>query len=688
VVGGVIALCLLAGLTAAVLASQQRARDDAIERLEVRSRTSAQLLSSTIALSTTQLATQAQKKLSDPTPSEKTLSDWEAETKSRALYAILVDQDGRVIASRPSGTEPADHSAVQSALGGQTVLSAVQRVKSKRVIEFDVPFDVDGVGRRVLITATSVNLIAPLLASTLTDSAGTERGGALLLDRRGEPIGGTGAPASDPTTRRQLRQAIERHRSTGTAGEDHYAIQPMGTTGWQVALVAPESDLLASLPSFLWSRLALLAFALTLIMVVILAARAIASSRRIEEAREAAIKANDEKSRFLSHISHELKQPLAAIMGFSDILLRQTDLSEADRTHFAGVISRSGRTLEQLVSELLDISRIESGRVLLNLEATDVRMAVQDAFELNEPLAAVQHVTLAANSEAAEYLRPVADPMRLRQVLINLISNAVKYNRDGGKATVSIATTDRSTLRIAVSDEGEGISPDDIDKLFRPFERLGQQKSRRSAGTGLGLVISKGLVEAMGGSLRVESKVSAGSTFSFELALANDVAAATAPDRDEAIRDARATLDASLTGHVLYVEDEPANIELVARVIGRDRPGLDLETAMTGDDGVRAFTTRRPDLLLLDLNLPDMSGEQILRHLRSDPNTADVPVIVMSADASSLSITRLLQTGADAYITKPIDLDRFLGAIDILLSRSAKPGGRPPEAASSATSPV
>jgi signal transduction histidine kinase/CheY-like chemotaxis protein len=668
-IGALIALGLLAGLTAAVMNSQERARQDAIDRLEVRSKVSSQLLNGTIALTITQLGAQAKEHLGGANPTDATLADWETATRSQATYVLLLDENGDVLASRPSGIEPGDRTALKQALDGKPVLSGVSTFKSAKVIEVLVPFDAADGTRRVLVTSTPLKLVGPFFAGTLSESTGSDEGGALLLDRNGRRVAGTGDPASDKGTAAAIARAIKAGRTTGNASGDHYAIQPMGTTGWQVALIAPEKDLIAGLPDFLWARLALAAFALTLILVVILAGRAIAISRRIEEARAAAVKANDAKSRFLSHISHELKQPLAAIMGFSDILIRQPELLEADRTHYTSVIARSGRTLEQLVSELLDISRIESGRVVLNMEATDVRMAIQDAMELNEPLAAVQHVKLTVDDRLGEGPRPVADPMRLRQVLINLLSNAIKYNRDGGIALVAVEATDHSTIRISVTDAGNGISESDMLKLFHPFERLGEQKSGRSTGTGLGLVITKGLVEAMGGNLAVESEVGTGSTFSFELAEADETTPLPLTSGDSGSRRKRS----DLTGHVLYVEDDDANIELVQRVIERDRPGLELETAMTGAEGVQAFAARRPDLLLLDLNLPDMSGEQVLRQLRSDPHTADVPVIVMSADATSLSITRLLQTGADAYVTKPLDLDRFLGAVDVLISRQERP---------------
>jgi signal transduction histidine kinase/CheY-like chemotaxis protein len=677
IIGAAAALLALGGLTAAVLRSQSHARGDAVARLDVRSRVSGQLLSGTLALSFTQSTSLAQQRLADAAPTRASLDAWNRATRSQALYTALLDAKGRTLVSTPAGASAPsggpEQAALQDAMGGHAGVTGILHAGSTRVVELLVPYDAGAAGRRVLVSAVPAQMVQPFLAGTLAGATGTRHGGAFVLDRDGSTVASVGAPAADAALRHAVGAAARAGRTSGSIDAEHYAIEPIAGTRWVVALVARDSELAASLPSTLWPRLALAAFGLALLLVALLSARAISASRHLEEARRAAVRANDSKSRFLTHISHELKQPLAAIMGFSDILIQRTDLGEADRRHFLGIISKSGRNLEQLVNELLDISRIESGRVLLNLERVDVPQAVEEVFALDEALAADRHIRLELSNACPADTRAVADPVRLRQVLLNLLSNAIKYNRESGVATVRLEPTERGTVRVSVMDEGAGIDESDMHKLFHPFERLREQRGPQP-GTGLGLVITKGLVEAMNGTLDVASVVGAGTAFSFELAMdTGELELLDAPrDDGDGVRrrlaDERAR---KATGHVLYVEDDPANLELVENILTRERPGLTLHTATDGSSGAGLAEQKRPDLLLLDLNLPDMTGEQVLRRLRARPDTADVPVIIMSSDASSLSVTRLLETGADAYVTKPIDVRRFLGTLDVLISRHA-----------------
>jgi CheY-like chemotaxis protein/anti-sigma regulatory factor (Ser/Thr protein kinase) len=255
-----------------------------------------------------------------------------------------------------------------------------------------------------------------------------------------------------------------------------------------------------------------------------------------------------------------------------------------------------------------------------------------------------------------------ADPLRVKQVLLNLVSNAIKYNRRAGSVRVSVSATDRGTVRVAVSDTGPGIAPEALGRLFSPFERLGADQGAVE-GSGLGLVVTKGLVDAMGGRLDVESTVGTGTTFAFELPV--DEAAVGGRPRAEPKLPAA---DDALVGDVLYIEDNRTNLQIVDSILSELRPGIQLRTATEGESGAELAEQRRPDLLLLDLNLPDMKGEEVLRRLRARPETADVPIVVLSADSTSRNITRLLGTGADAYLTKPLDVQQLLEALDRLLT--------------------
>jgi CheY-like chemotaxis protein/anti-sigma regulatory factor (Ser/Thr protein kinase) len=370
-------------------------------------------------------------------------------------------------------------------------------------------------------------------------------------------------------------------------------------------------------------------------------------------AKEEAERANETKSRFLSHLSHELRTPLAAILGFAELLLRRGKVGEEERVWTEHILD-GGRHLLALVNELLEVSRIDAGKLALAVEPVDVRSTVDDVLNLAAPLAAGRGIRLEARN--GEDLAVRADPLRLRQILLNLVSNAIKYNRDAGTVTVSIAPGADGAVRVAVTDTGAGIPPEALGRLFNPFERLGADE-QPVEGSGLGLVVAKGLVEAMQGRLHVESEVGTGTTFTIELPAADGDAEEPAP-----------SADGGTVGSVLYIEDNRVNLQIVDSILADLRPGLELRTATEGAAGAALAEERRPDLLLLDLNLPDMRGEEVLRRLRARAETADVPILVLSADSTSRNIERLLETGADAYLTKPLDVPRFLDTVDRLLS--------------------
>jgi len=393
------------------------------------------------------------------------------------------------------------------------------------------------------------------------------------------------------------------------------------------------------------------------------------AKKEAERAREDAERANRAKSDFLSRMSHELRTPLNAILGFGQLL--EMDGLEPQHQESVDQILKGGKHLLDLINEVLDIARIESGRITLSLEPVVLADALSEAIGLIQPLAAEQGIELKAEDarSADRYVR--ADRQRVKQVLLNLLSNAVKYNRSGGRVIVRCLEVQGDRLRVEVSDQGAGIPPEMMDRLFVPFERLGAEGTGVE-GTGLGLALSKGLTEAMGGSLGVTSIPGQGSTFFVELPLAE--APGIMDEGKEAAK--RPVLQAPVGAHtLLYIEDNLANLQLIEGALNH-RPGLILLTAMQGSLGLDLARQHQPDLILLDLHLPDMAGEEVLRHLLADPRTKRIPVIVISADATPGQIRNLLATGARAYITKPIDVSRFFEAVDqALAERRLDPAG-------------
>ena len=364
-------------------------------------------------------------------------------------------------------------------------------------------------------------------------------------------------------------------------------------------------------------------------------------------------RANRAKSEFLSRMSHELRTPLNGIIGFSQ-LLGMDDVTPEQR-EFAGDIEKAGQHLLALINEILDIARIEAGKMAISLEPVCVGDVVQHALDLTRPQAAARSITVHDDVAADEHA--MADRQRLQQVLLNLLSNAVKYNRAGGRIVIS-TTVDAGRIHVAVSDTGPGLAPDKLARLFTPFDRLGADASGVE-GTGLGLALSKGLVEAMHGVLRAESVVGRGTTFTVELPRA------VAAPEDLGMPADLGQLDAPLTtrGTVLYIEDNPANVRLMERIVGH-RPGIMLIATAQGSHGLDLARDHRPQVILLDLHLPDLPGAEGLARLRDDPSTADIPVLVLSADATRGQQARLVEQGATAYVTKPLDVRAFLSVLD------------------------
>jgi len=380
------------------------------------------------------------------------------------------------------------------------------------------------------------------------------------------------------------------------------------------------------------------------------------AAHALEAARDEADRANMAKSVFLSRMSHELRTPLNAILGFGQ-LLEMDDLTDEQRQS-VGEIIRGGRHLLDLINEVLDIARIEVGKLRVSLEPVGVEDVVEEAMSLIQPLADQRGLSLERIGPADGRLHVRADRQRLKQVLLNLLSNAVKYNVERGRVGVSCEASG-DNVRIAVSDTGPGIHEESLGQLFVPFERLGREDGVVE-GTGLGLPLAKRLTEAMGGTLRVETEVGAGSTFEVRLARAEDPVPATATAGAGTPGEADA---AGPSRTVLYIEDNPSNLRLVQQILAR-RPAVTLLTAMQGRLGLDIAREHRPDLVLLDLQLPDVPGEDVLAALRSGEETRDIPVVVVSADATKGQISRLLDAGAQAYLTKPLDVRRLLELLE------------------------
>jgi signal transduction histidine kinase/CheY-like chemotaxis protein len=382
-------------------------------------------------------------------------------------------------------------------------------------------------------------------------------------------------------------------------------------------------------------------------------------SAELQTANEQLRAADNAKNEFLSRMSHELRTPLAAIRGFGDLLTR-ADIGER-HVEWADLIVNASKHLAALVDDVLDLSRIESGTIAVHLEPVALTPLVEDAVQLALPLADSHRVQIRPpQDEGHRGIYVFADRQRLRQVVLNLLINAVKYNRELGTVDIRLESPNDDRVRIAISDTGRGMDGESLRKLFTPFERL-DAAAAGIEGTGLGLALSRTLVLAMNGLIEVESVPGSGSTFTLDLLRVRPTAVDLPPEDAAPQRH-----DYGVTRRLLYIEDTYANLRLVEEVL-QSRPSIELITATDGQLGLTLAREHRPDAILLDLHLPDLPGPEVLTRLRADEATRRIPVVILSADATRQR-EPLLAAGASAYLTKPIGVAQLLEVLDGILA--------------------
>jgi signal transduction histidine kinase/AmiR/NasT family two-component response regulator len=395
----------------------------------------------------------------------------------------------------------------------------------------------------------------------------------------------------------------------------------------------------------------------------------------LNAAMAAAEKANRAKTDFLSGMSHELRTPLNAILGFAQLMESGSPAPTPSQKKNLDQILKGGWYLLELINEILDLALIESGKMTLSREPVSLVEIMLECRAMVEPQAQKRDIGMTFPRFETPYFVK-GDRTRVKQVLINLLFNAIKYNKPGGAVAVECTLSLPGSIRISVRDTGAGLAPEQLAQLFQPFNRLGQEAGAEE-GTGIGLVVTKRLVELMGGAIGADSAVGAGSAFWIELRRT------TAPQL--AVLEAEGA--ALVRPHVphgmplrtlLYVEDNPANLELVEQLIAR-RPDLRLLSAADGDLGIEFARTCQPEVILMDLNLPGISGIEAMKILRADPSTAHIPIIAISANAVPRDIRRGLEAGFFNYLTKPIKVNQFMVALDVALKFSQTASGRAAE---------
>ena len=394
----------------------------------------------------------------------------------------------------------------------------------------------------------------------------------------------------------------------------------------------------------------------------------------LKEAMAVAEKANLAKSDFLSSMSHELRTPLSAILGFAQLIESGTPQPTPSQKRSVDQILQAGWYLLELINEILDLALIESGRLSLSLEPVSLAEVMLECETLVESQAAKRGIRVTF----PQFSLPCfvkADRTRLKQVLINLLSNAIKYNTSGGTVVLKCVNVSPQRIRLCVEDTGEGLNPAKIAQLFQPFNRLGQEANTEQ-GTGIGLVMTKRLIELMGGAIGVESIVGQGSVFWIEMDLTEE--RELHPELTSLAPALQSQVPTDPRAHtLLYVEDNPANLMLVEDLIAR-RSDIRLLSARDGISGIAMAKASQPDIILMDINLPGISGIKAVQILCADPLTAHIPVVALSANAIPRDIEKGMEAGFFRYLTKPIRINEFMDTLDLALKFSKTKSPRPP----------
>jgi PAS domain S-box-containing protein len=450
-------------------------------------------------------------------------------------------------------------------------------------------------------------------------------------------------------------RALQEAAATGRFEDDGWRVRKDGSTFWANVVITAIRDSSGTLRGYATLE------------------RDMTERRRVEaelnEAKATAEAANLAKSDFLSSMSHELRTPLNAILGFAQLMQSDSPVPSPDQKVSIDQILQAGWYLLALINEVLDLSLIESGKMTLSPEPVSVGDVLSHCKSMMEPLAQKRGIALCFPEFDAPFF-VLADCTRLQQVFVNLLSNAIKYNRLNGSVTVECVPQPRGQIRISVRDTGMGLTPEKLQQLYQPFNRLGQEAGVEQ-GTGIGLVVTKRLVEAMQGTLGVESRIDAGTTFWIELN-ATDASHIDFGDGNGISHPSIHANDSIPSRTVLYVEDNPANLKLVEMLVAR-RADLKLLTAGTGDLGIDLARAHQPDVILMDINLPGINGIKALALLRGDSTTADIPVVALSANASPRDIERGLTAGFMKYLTKPIKVDELMATLDLVLQGDLRP---------------
>lgn len=386
------------------------------------------------------------------------------------------------------------------------------------------------------------------------------------------------------------------------------------------------------------------------------------ANRELIDAKAAAEQANQAKSAFLSSMSHELRTPLNSILGFAQLCVSETlPVTPEQKKEFLGNIVKAGKHLLTLINEVLDLAKVESGTLTLSHETVNLSELLEECEQFIAATAQARSITLHMMQDVALHI--YADRTRVKQILLNLLTNAVKYNKEAGEVSVTCTRERRSVVRIAVRDTGNGLNETMQRQLFQPFNRLGQENSAQE-GTGIGLVVCKRLAEMMGGAIGLSSTLGQGSTFWVDLPHAHAPAdphpqEAFARRFGEAIQD-----DAPAT--LLYVEDNPANMKLIQKLVSF-RHGWTLLCATDADTGIKLAAARQPDVILMDINLPGMSGNEALVALQADARTAHIPVIALTASAMQEEVSKGKERGFFHYLTKPVQIEEFYNVVSSAL---------------------